>query len=67
MIGTDTIRRFRAQWDAVAIKNKDEPSDCTQAELANTAAVEIDEPPKGQKYNGPGSWLGAIDTFDKNV
>src|SRR5678816_338021 len=49
MIGTDTIRRFRAQWDAVAIKLKDKPSDCTQVELAVTAAVEIEEPPVGQK------------------
>lgn len=54
---TRQIRQFRTYWDGKALKAKTEPDDCSQVELANTAAVEILNPPAGQKYNGPGSWF----------
>jgi phosphatidylserine/phosphatidylglycerophosphate/cardiolipin synthase-like enzyme len=64
---TRAIRTFRSVWDGIALKLKASPSDCTAAELVNTAAVELGEPPRGQKYNGPGSWLGVSSIYDQNV
>jgi phosphatidylserine/phosphatidylglycerophosphate/cardiolipin synthase-like enzyme len=65
---TKEIRTFYALWDSMALKGKTEPDECTSADLKATAAVFIQNPPEGQKYNGPGSWLGITEYFyDRNA
>jgi phosphatidylserine/phosphatidylglycerophosphate/cardiolipin synthase-like enzyme len=57
------IRNFFAHWDAHCVKNNTGLLRLTKIDLANTTAVEIANPPAGQKYNGPGSAF--IDLHDK--
>jgi phosphatidylserine/phosphatidylglycerophosphate/cardiolipin synthase-like enzyme len=63
-VETRDIRKFMDDtWKAKIIKGKAKPADCSQAELQNVHAVELTDPPKGQKYNGPGSFLVTIDDY----
>lgn len=54
---TRAIRAFLTHWNNNAVHGHNHLMTLNQAELANTAAVEIQNPPQGQEYNGPGSWV----------
>jgi phosphatidylserine/phosphatidylglycerophosphate/cardiolipin synthase-like enzyme len=52
---TRDIRAFRTFWDAHCVKGETDPSTIAPGLLAATSAVELQNPPQGQRYNGPGS------------
>jgi phosphatidylserine/phosphatidylglycerophosphate/cardiolipin synthase-like enzyme len=54
---TRAIRTFFRHWDGHCVKGSTGLLRLTKTDLANTTAVEITNPPPGQQYNGPGSWL----------
>ena len=63
-VETRDIRKFMNNtWKALMIKGKNKPIDATEAELATVKVLELKNPRKGQKYDGPGSWLESIDDY----
>lgn len=62
-VETRKIRDFFVIWDAKVVKGKTGPSACTCSEIATVHAVEIENPPKGQEYNGPLSSIINMDDY----
>jgi len=58
---TRDIRNFLTHWHTLAPDAEAEVSDYTDADLGTVQAVKVGDPPAGQKYNGPGSWMKDVD------
>ena len=60
---TRSIRTVLAHWDAHCLKGETDPATIAIPALAATSAVEVQNPPQGQRYNGPGSSVVNLHDF----
>lgn len=60
-LDTRDIRDFFGTWQARSLPPQDSPDLCDCAALATVHAVKLRNPPAGQEYDGPGSWLPYVD------
>ena len=54
---TREIRDFFTKWNATSLPVVNRAEDCDPAQVHTVHAVKFGNPPAGQEYNGPGSWL----------